>query len=131
MELHERLRTLRKEYLHLTQEQLGNELGVSRSVIKNMELNNLARPEQKEPLLMLISIKFNVNLEWLKNGIEPIFQEQETNTIQKTNLLLEERDPFFEAFIEIYYQLTPENRKNLIKWGENFLNIMTDKFVYL
>ena len=68
MEMFERIRKLRKEYLHLSQEEFGKRLGVSRSVIANIELNMLARPEQKEPLIKLICKEFNVNEDWLRTG---------------------------------------------------------------
>lgn len=64
----ERIRKLRKEQLHLSQEEFGKCLGVSRSVIANIELNTLARPEQKEPLIKLICKEFNVNEDWLRTG---------------------------------------------------------------
>ena len=47
MEMHERIKNLRKNHLKLTQEAFGERLGVSRSVINNIERNVLARPEQK------------------------------------------------------------------------------------
>ncbi len=31
-----------------------------------MEMNRLIRPEQKEPLIRLICLEFNVNEKWLK-----------------------------------------------------------------
>lgn len=68
METFERIRILRKQHLKLSQEQFGEMLGVSRTVIKNIELDNLARPEQKEPLLRLICEKFHVNYKWLTSG---------------------------------------------------------------
>ncbi|SHM77056.1 DNA-binding transcriptional regulator, XRE-family HTH domain [Anaerosporobacter mobilis DSM 15930] len=75
MELHERIRHLRKNELKLTQEKFGELLGVSRSVINNLERNVLAKPEQKEPLYKLICKEFNVNPDWLYNGNEPIFNQ--------------------------------------------------------
>lgn len=75
MEIFERLRILRKDYLHLSQQEFGETLGVTRSVIKNIELNALAKPEQKEPLYKLICKEFNVNPDWLYNGNEPIFNQ--------------------------------------------------------
>lgn len=68
MEIYERIRKLRKEKLHLSQTEFGQKLGVSRSVIKNIELNALARPDQKEPLYKLICKEFHVNYDWLVNG---------------------------------------------------------------
>lgn len=68
LEIYERIRKLRKEKLHLSQTEFGQKLGVSRSVIKNIELNALARPDQKEPLYKLICKEFHVNYDWLVNG---------------------------------------------------------------
>ena len=67
MELYERIRELRKNYLHMSQTDFGERLGVSRSVIKNIELNALAKPDQKLSLLKLICKEFSVNEEWLIN----------------------------------------------------------------
>lgn len=72
MEIYERIRELRKKELGLTQEEFGKILGVSRSVIKNIELNALARPDQKEPLIKLICREFDINEEWLRSGKEPM-----------------------------------------------------------
>jgi transcriptional regulator with XRE-family HTH domain len=68
LEVYERIRHLRKNVLKQSQEEFGNMLGVNRSVIKNIELNLLARPEQKEPLIKLICKEFNVSYEWLSTG---------------------------------------------------------------
>ena len=54
MEVYERIRELRKKHLRLSQTGFGDKLGVSRSVIKNIELNALARPEQKVSLIKLL-----------------------------------------------------------------------------
>ena len=67
METYERIRQLRKQHLKLSQEQFGEQLGVSRSVIANIETNVLARPE-KEPLYRLICETFHVNYKWLTSG---------------------------------------------------------------
>lgn len=73
MEMHERIRELRKNHLHLSQAAFGEKLGVSRDVIKNIELNILARPEQKLSLIKLMCKEFSVNEDWLLNGTEPKF----------------------------------------------------------
>ena len=49
-------------------ETFGKHLGVSRDVINNIELNRLARPEQKDPLYKLICKEFSVSEEWLRTG---------------------------------------------------------------
>lgn len=68
MEVYERIRILRKEVLKMSQEAFAERLGVSRSVIKNIELNALARPDQKLSLYKLICSEFNISEEWLLNG---------------------------------------------------------------
>ena len=68
MEPHERVRYLRKQYLKMTQTEFGEHLGVSRSVINNIELNYLSRPEKKISLLKLICREFGVSEEWLLYG---------------------------------------------------------------
>ena len=73
MEVYERIRELRKNHLRLSQTDFGDRLGVSRSVIKNIELNALARPDQKLSLIKLICKEFSVNEDWLLNGNEPMF----------------------------------------------------------
>ena len=75
MEMHERIRDLRKNQLHLSQTAFGERLGVSRSVINNIELNILSRPEQKLSLIKLMCREFNVREDWLLNGTLPIFIE--------------------------------------------------------
>lgn len=83
MELHERIRHLRKSVLHLTQESFAEKLGVSRSVIKNIELNLLAKPDQKLSLMKLMCKEFNVNEEWLLNGTGSMFVEPETFSLDE------------------------------------------------
>lgn len=68
MELHERVRYLRKNILKQSQSEFAAALGTSRDAINNIEGNRLKRPEQKEPLLRLMCEKFPVNETWLLTG---------------------------------------------------------------
>lgn len=67
MEMHERIKNVRKKN-DMSQNEFAERLGVTRSVISNIELNRLAKPEQKASLIKLISKEFNVSEEWLLNG---------------------------------------------------------------
>lgn len=114
MELYERIRDLRKNYLHLSQTEFGDKLGVSRSVIKNIELNALAKPDQKLSLLKLICKEFSVNEEWLMNGAEPMFIEPDTFSLDDfvrshgaTDLELE--------IIKMYFELDSSTRKTIVE----------------
>ena len=83
MEMHDRIRELRKKHLHLSQTEFGEKLGVSRSVIKNIELDALARPDQKLSLIKLMCKEFSVSEEWLLNGTEPMFIEPDTFSLDQ------------------------------------------------
>ena len=83
MEMHDRIRELRKKHLHLSQTAFGERLGVSRSVINNIELNTLARPDQKLSLIKLMCKEFSVSEEWLLNGTEPMFVQSDTFSLDQ------------------------------------------------
>lgn len=83
LELYERIRLLRKDYLHMSQTEFGVKLGVSRSVIKNIELDALARPDQKLSLIKLMCKEFSVNEEWLLHGSMPMFVTPETFSLDQ------------------------------------------------
>lgn len=114
MEIYERIRKLRKNHLRMSQTDFGERLGVSRSVINNIERNALAKPEQKLSLLKLICKEFFVNEEWLMNGTEPMFVKPETFSLHDfakergmTELEME--------IIKTYFELDPDIRKMLIE----------------
>ena len=117
MEMFERIRQLRKEELRLSQEEFGKQLGVSRSVIANIELNVLARPEQKDPLIRLICKTFNVNEEWLRTGNGDIFVPRTRNQTITDFLgdVIKDDDSFKKRFIEALAALDIEDWEYLEK----------------
>ena len=113
MEVYERIRELRKNHLRMTQTDFGDRLGVSRSVIKNIELNALARPDQKLSLIKLICKEFSVNEDWLLNGNDPMFVEPDTFSLDEfvkqrgaTDLELQ--------IVKTYFDLDPDIRGILV-----------------
>lgn len=68
----ERIEILRKD-LSMSRRVFGERLGVSESVIVNIEYDRLKRPDQKETLYKLICKEFNVNEEWLRSGEGEMF----------------------------------------------------------
>ena len=109
MEIYERIKELRKQHLKLSQEQFGEQLGVSRTVIKNIELGALARPEQKEPLYRLICETFHVNYKWLTSGDGEMFATTKRSFVEK---LSEEYGLSITAqkIIESYLNLNEQQR---------------------
>lgn len=113
MEIHDRIKDLRKKYLHLSQSEFGKKLGVSRDVISNIEQGRLARPEHKEPLYKLISNQFNVNEEWLRTGEGEMFKEYDDEVAESVEELLTEDTPFYDIIKGImitYKKLNPDSR---------------------
>ena len=127
MEMHERIKELRKKHLNLSQEAFGKKLGVSRSVINNIERNCLARPEQKLSLIKLMCKEFSVNEEWLLNGAEPMFIEPDTFSLDDfvkskgaTELELE--------IVKTYFELDPAIRSAAIEhFKKHLLNTNTEE----
>jgi len=113
MELHERIRKLRKEYLHLSQTEFGEKLGVSRSVINNIELNTLARPDQKLSLIKLMCKEFSVNEDWILNGTEPMFVEPDFFSLDEFLKKRNASDLEVEI-VKSYFELDEDVRKKLI-----------------
>lgn len=109
MEAFDRIRILRKQHLKMSQEQFGEALGVSRTVIKNIELDNLARPEQKEPLLRLICETFKVNYKWLTLGEGEMFVTTKQSFLEKLSAEYGLSDTA-QSIIECYLNLGDEQR---------------------
>lgn len=109
MEAFDRIKDFRKNQLKLSQEEFGKSLGVSRTVIKNMELNNLARPDQKDPLIKLICKIYNLNENWLKTGEGEMYIE--TTRDEKIaaflgDALSTEEDTFKKRFLSMLSNLS-------------------------
>ena len=116
MKLNERIRLLRKDYLKLTQTEFGEKVGVSRSVIKNLELDVLAKPERKLPLIKLICKEFDVNEEWLLNGTEPMFNINKTSAFSLESYAKDNHITDLELqILEAYFKIPIETRKALLK----------------
>lgn len=121
MEMHERIRLLRKKK-KLSQEAFGEKLGVSRSVINNIERNCLARPDQKLSLIKLICKEFSISEDWLLYGegemeVQPAtfslddFAKQHNATELELNIL------------KAYFELDPDLRNELVHHFKEQLSV--------
>lgn len=100
MNISERIRYLRKEVLCLTQEALGEPLGLSRANIANIEAGRIAVTER---VILGICEKHGVNKEWLEDGTGPIIKPiTRSEKIAKFagNLMKEENDSFKKRLVE-------------------------------
>lgn len=120
MEMHERIRELRKNDFRLSQEAFAERLGVTRDVIGNIELNRLARPEQKLSLIKLMCKEFDVNEDWILNGSEPKFIKPDTFSLDR--FVKDQGATDFELdIVKAYFELDPEIRSSVISHFRNRL----------
>lgn len=125
MDAFERIKNFRKNELKLSQEEFGKSLGVSRTVIKNMELNNLARPEQKDPLIKLICKTYNLNENWLRTGEGTMYVETTRDEEIAAFLgaaLSDEDETFNKRFLSMLSRLSTEEWELLEKMAKKMAN---------
>lgn len=113
METYERIRELRKNHLNMSMESFGQKLGVSRDMIANIELNRLARPDQKMSLYKLICSTFNVREEWLLDGIEPMYIEPDSFSLDDY-IKARGAEKLELEIVKAYFDLDPEIRKTAV-----------------
>jgi len=109
--MHDRLRILRKEYLNnISQTVFGNRIGVSRDVIKNMELNLV---EIKEHFIKLICKEWNVNEEWFRSGEGEVFEDipSEDEYIRAAMEISRENDEVAMQMVIEYWKLDEYGKK--------------------
>ncbi len=110
MNTSDRLRKLRKE-LNLSQPKFGEKLGVSKSVIVNLELG---RVELKELMLNLICKTYNVNPLWLSEGKGEMFFEVSEGLIE--DLAIEYKLTETEKkIVSNFVKLPPDERVQVIE----------------
>lgn len=113
MNISERFKTLRK-IKKLSQTEFGERVGVSRSVIKNIE-NELVEP--KELFIKQVCKEYRVNFMWLTEGEGEMFEDDEDYILDE---LSEEfnLDDLDKQIIETYLKLSHEDKmifKNFLK----------------
>lgn len=120
----DRIRQLRKE-LGMNQTDFGERIGVKQGSIAGYESG--ARTPL-DAVVASICREFNVNEEWLRNGTGKMFVEAKENSIvAKATMLLGEKDPLFEAFIDTYSKLAPKNREILQQFMSDLSRALDEK----
>lgn len=122
MEIYERIRYLRRDVLHMTMDEFGARICVSRDVVNNIERNRLAHFEQKRYLVKLIALEFGIREEWLLTGDEPMIPPPPVFTFDG---FLKERgvSDMETALVKAYFSLPQETRQDIM---EKFYNAVLD-----
>lgn len=110
MTINERIKSLRKEK-RLSQKQFASMLGITQSGTSYIEQpgNNVS-----DSIIKSICTMFNVNEEWLRNGIEPMNVEPDTFSLDK---FMKQRGAteLEKQIVKTYFDFEPEVRDALLK----------------
>lgn len=112
--MNERIRDLRKAK-KLTQAEFGEKIGLSQRAIATMESGGTVT----ERTFSAICKEFDVNPEWLRNGVGEMFLNTRETLIDQLageyELLPEEI-----TLLRMYLDLTPEQRRGAVRFLRNF-----------
>lgn len=114
MEVHERIRHLRKDILKLTQQEFSDSLKISRSNAGNIEIGRIAVTDR---VILDICETYNVSIEWLRNGTGEVFVPKTRNQVITDFLgdVIKDDDSFKKRFIEALAALDIEDWEYLEK----------------
>jgi len=108
--INDRLKLIRNS-LSITQREFAGKLSVSQSMYADWETGNLL---PKERYLKLISLEFNINLDWLRDG---------TGEMSATY----QADMKFEHLKDIFVQLSPELQDVVLENLRGLLKVQKEK----
>lgn len=124
--MNERLKKLRKA-LDLTQQKFADTLGVKRNTVGQWECGINAITDQ---VITSICREFNVNEDWLRNGVGDMFLPTDRNAdIAKLTkqLLNEESDSFKNRFVSMLANLTIEEWEFLERKAKELCGVDDEK----
>lgn len=125
--MNERLKELRKNE-GLTLEKFGARLGVSKVAISLIESgkNNLT-----EQMMKAICREFNVNEEWLRDGVgEPYIIPEDDITAVVGNILDNPDDDFYRIAVDVlrtYDELNDDGKAILRNFAKTLVQNITDR----
>lgn len=129
MEIYERIRELRKKHLKMSMEVFGKCLGVSRDTINNIELNRLARPDQKMSLYKLICSEFGVSEEWLLNGTGDMWDNKEAEYGTLIDRVMTGENEFAKNIFKTFALFDEKDWEALQAMIEKYLNVASAEAV--
>lgn len=121
IEIGKRIKNIR-EMKTLTQKEFGEQIGVSRDVIGNIEYG---RVEVKENIIKLVILMFNINEDWLRTGKGEMFIDPDILSlegyIKKRGMTDLELD-----IVKAYLELEPQIRQAVLEHFKNRLGRKQD-----
>lgn len=108
----ERIKKIRKSIPQYgkTQESFSEFLGIPKQNIASYETG---RRIPSDAVIQLICEKCNINEEWIKNGIEPMFKETPNKLSFFLGQIENGDDEFIRDLIEVYMELDQDSKQAL------------------
>lgn len=116
MELYERIKFLRKEKLHMTQDEFSSRIRISRSNLGSIEIG---RVNVTERVLDDICKEFSINKEWLRTGTGEMFAEISPyeKAYNRFGYIMENSSPSKKAALTMLLELlysVPDDQWNVL-----------------
>lgn len=124
--MNERLKKLRKA-LDLTQQEFADRIGIKRNSFANYETG---RNTPIDAIIVSICREFNVNEDWLRDGVGDMFlpTDRNANIAKLTKQLLnEESDSFKNRFVSMLANLTIEEWEFLERKAKELCGVDDEK----
>ena len=115
MEIHERIKYLRKDILKLTQQEFSDSLKISRSNMGNIEIGRIAVTDR---VICDICEKFNIIEEWLRTGNGSMYIELSKDEYIAdfiSSILKNKEDSFKKRYVAMLSKLDEDGWEALKK----------------
>lgn len=107
--MHLRIKELRK-VLGLSQQEFANKIGIARG---NIAAYEVGKNNPSDAVIVLICKVFNVNEDWLRDGIGEMFKQRDGSFTELLSELDDSEDDFIKSFIAIYMELDEDSKEKL------------------
>lgn len=121
MTINERIKQLRKDILHKSQQEFASFLQVTQASISWSEQPGHNVPDSS---IRSICSNFGISEDWLRTGEGEIYSSTlpEDDLTRRVAELLGKHDPFFESLVLMYSELSEEGRKVFLEKGYELFN---------
>lgn len=111
LEIYERIKLLRKEYLNLTQQEFATKIKISRANLANIEVGRINITDR---VISDICSAFNTNKKWLYTGNGEVFKDIEIFSLD--DYAREKKLSDLEiSIIKAYMSLNPSTRRDIMQ----------------
>lgn len=99
--MNKRIKTIRKDN-KLSMEEFGKRIGITKASVSRIESGENNPSEQT---LKLICIEFNVNYNWLLNGIEPMYEQTDNSSMARIDAIMTGENEFAKSTFKEFAKL--------------------------